>query len=103
ILNVGSGQVLLLDADEATLSGQVFLGAGGQLLSLNGISLAVGAALTASGNSSVIGPFINKGIVIGPSTTGQLLTFDDPVTGPGIFSGNIRFANGVSVVGSAPV
>jgi T5SS/PEP-CTERM-associated repeat protein len=102
-LNVASSQVLLLDADQAILSGQVILGDGGKLLAINGISLASGATLAATGNASVVGKFTSAGIVIGPAGAGQLLTFENDVTGPGLFTGNIHFANGITVTGNAPV
>jgi fibronectin-binding autotransporter adhesin len=93
-LNVGSNNVLLSDADPAQLGVSTTLGPGGRLTSVNGITLGNGKSVTASATASgsISGTFVNNGTVTGPTTAGQMLTFNNNVSGTGFFEGNLRFA-----------
>jgi len=92
-LEVGSNQVLLQSATLATPGSVVTLGAGGQLAAVNGLWLAAGRRLEFSGSASVLGGFVNDGLVSGSDGT---LTFLNDVSGSGSFAGDIVFHAGFS-------
>ena len=50
--------------------------------------------LTATGNATVNGNFVNNGVVNGPTGAGQLLTFTQFVDGAGTTTGNTEYAGG---------
>jgi T5SS/PEP-CTERM-associated repeat protein len=91
VLEVGTQQVLLNDADLAELGGRITLEAGGRLASVNGIHLGADGVLTAAGSATVQGRFVNEGAVL---IDGGTLTFVDAVEGRGTFGGAIAFAAG---------
>jgi autotransporter-associated beta strand protein len=95
-LEVGSHLVQLLDADKAELGAATTLAAGGRLTALNGIELGAGGALTATGPAEIDGDFTNLGTVNGPTAIGQYLAFADDVDGPGGYTGNVAFSDGLS-------
>jgi T5SS/PEP-CTERM-associated repeat protein len=92
-LGVGGGQVVLLSAGPATPGEQVLLGQGGQLVAANGLLLSAGRSLSFTGQSSVLGAFVNDGLVAGTAGT---LSFLNDVSGSGDFIGDIVFRAGFS-------
>jgi autotransporter-associated beta strand protein len=106
-LNVGSNAVLILSADAAILGSQTNIGAGGSLTTLNGAqlgnptSLDTSKVLTAIGNATINGNFVNNGLVNGPTGSGQELTFTQAVQGAGSTTGNVEYA-GSYKVGNSP-
>ncbi len=72
-LNVGSNAVLLVSSDAVILGSQTNLGNGGSLTTLNGAqlgnatSLDASKVLTATGNATINGDFVNNGVVNGPT------------------------------------
>ena len=100
-LNVGTNQVIILDANAANLGNSTNLGAGGLLQALNGSALSLGETLTATGDTTVTGDFLNDGTVNGPVGPGEFLTFHDDVTGSGNYTGSILFDDNFSP-GSSP-
>lgn len=105
-LNVGSNNVLLLDADVAELGELTTIGAGGKLVSLNGMRLGPAASvdpmlvLDVLAEATVDGAFRNNGTVNGPGGS-DWLTFVDDVTGAGSYTGNICFSDDYSPGNSA--
>ena len=106
-LNVGSNAVFLVQSDTAILGSQTNLSAGGSLTTLNGAQLGnptsqdTSKVLTATGNATINGNFVNNGIVNGPTGTGQELKFTQAVQGAGSTTGNIEYA-GSYQVGNSP-
>ncbi len=100
-LNVGGNAVVLLSSDTAILGSQTNLGNGGSLTTLNGAQLGNAGSvdpskvLTASGNATVNGNFVNNGVVNGP-TGGQELTFTQAVAGAGATTGDVEYAGSYS-------
>jgi hypothetical protein len=91
---VAAGATLLIqDADSAQLGHTTTLGAGGRLVSVNGVTLGSSQTLSASGAASIDGNFANQGTVHGPGGTAQLVFLDD-VSGGGSYTGNITFSDG---------
>jgi hypothetical protein len=90
-LQTGGHQVVLLDADLAALGVATLLSDGGQLATVNGALLGADSVLLASGTTSVQGRFVNFGLV---QSDALPLSFIDDVSGPGQFSGNVRFLAG---------
>jgi T5SS/PEP-CTERM-associated repeat protein len=87
-LQLNGQQVVLLDADLAELGGNVQIGTGGRLASVNGTWLTPGAMLWSSVGSVVQGSFVNDGTV---HSQGGPLTFTDAVGGSGSFAGDVHF------------
>ena len=87
-LNIGNNALVILSADTAILGSQTNLGVGGSLTALNGLQLgnpsSVDATkvLTATGNAQINANFVNNGVVNGPTSIGQELTFTKPSPGP---------------------
>lgn len=94
-LDVRSGDVSLLDADQAELGSSTTLD-GGTLTSTNGILLGAGETLTGSG--TVNNAFENLGTVTGQNAG---LTFTGIVEGDGDFLGDVTF-DGVYSPGNSP-
>ncbi len=96
-LNVGGNAVVIASSDAAILGSQTTIGPGGSLTTLNGAqlgnpsSLDATKVLTAAGNATVNGNFINNGLVNGPTAAGQQLTFTQFVKGAGSTTGNILY------------
>jgi len=97
-IHAAGGTLTLGDANSA--SGFAFGGAirlaSGATLSLqdaDGAELLAGGTLSAAGNASVDGRFVNQGQVNGPSGDARL-TFLDDVSGEGHFTGNVLFSDG---------
>jgi hypothetical protein len=95
------GTLVLGDANAA--NGFVFSGAvtlaDGATLSLHdsdGATLQPGGNVTALGNATIDGAFVNQGHVVGPGAMGEFLAFVDDVTGAGSYAGNILFSDGFS-------
>lgn len=95
-LNVNGNTVTLQDADRAQLGVQTNLGAGGRLIAANGMTLAAGRSITATGSAVIDGAFTNGGTVNGPTGGGQFLTFAGDVDGTGNYTGNVLFSDGFS-------
>lgn len=89
--------VLLLDADSAGLGSTTTLGAGSSLVTLNGVTLPSTGTISASASASISGELTTSGNIAGPTTAGEWLTLEDPVSGRGNFSGNIRMTDDYSV------
>jgi hypothetical protein len=101
-LNINNAsEVVLLDANRARLGVQTTLSDGSKLTGANGLRVDPGETMTAEGNAFIQGDFYNDGTVDGPSGAGEAFTFDDPVSGPGTFTGNITF-NQTYSPGSSP-
>jgi autotransporter-associated beta strand protein len=103
-LDVGTNDVALRDADTAQLGTSTTIGAGGRLLSSNGITLASGRTVTASTAASarISGKFVNDGTITGPIVAGRELTFDNNVSGIGSYGGNVRFSGNFSPGNGGP-
>ena len=105
-LNVGTNALVILSANTAVLGSQTNLG-GGSLSALNGAQLgnptAVDATkiLTATGNATINANFVNNGVVNGPASSGQELTFTQAVKGAGSTTGNVEYAASYQV-GNSP-
>ena len=84
-LDVGSNQVIILDADRAQLGSLTVLG-GGTLSAANGFTITNGETLSATGDSLVQGVFTNNGVV--DVSAGQTLVFNDDVDGAGNYTGD---------------
>jgi autotransporter-associated beta strand protein len=101
-LNIGGNALVILASDTAILGTQTNLDDGGSLTTLNGsqlgnpTSLDTSKVLTALGNATINGDFVNNGVVHGPSGLGQLLTFTQFVKGAGNTTGNIEYAGSYS-------
>ena len=101
-LNVGANAVVIMSSDKIILGGQTNLADGGSLTTLNGAQLGNASSLdatkvlTASGNVTVNGDFINNGVVHGPDGLLQWLTFTQDVKGAGSTTGNIFYAGSYS-------
>jgi len=92
LIEVEAGRTLALhSAGVAPIGSQTLLGEGATLLSVNGVVMGAGERLEAGGNARVVGDFRNNGSVVGPAGDGQLLTFNDDVSGAGTFAGKVRF------------
>ena len=102
-LDTGGNQVIILDADAANLGVNTNLGPGGLLQALNGSAIALGETVTATGNATITGDFLNDGTVNGPAGLGEFLTLHDDVTGSGSgnYTGSILFDDNFSP-GSSP-
>ena len=106
-LDVGGNAVILLSSDTAILGSQTNLGAGGSLTTLNGAQLGNPSSmdstkvLTATGNATINGNFVNNGVVNGPTGSGQELTFTQFVKGAGSTTGNVEYAASYKV-GNSP-
>ena len=106
-LNVGGNAVVIFSADTAILGSQTNLGPGGSLTALNGVQLGNATSvdatkvLTATGNATINGNFVNNGVVNGPTGSGQELKFTQAVKGAGSTTGNIEYA-GSYHVGNSP-
>ncbi len=100
-LAVDSNIVQLLASGQALLGASTTLSAGGELIAdgASGMSIAAGQTLTASGSATIIGQVQNNGLINGPAT-GQL-SFNDPVTGLGLFTGNLSFARTFDLGGAS--
>ncbi len=104
-LNVGGNNVLLMSAGTVQLGAATNLAAGGRLDTFNGAQLGPASSvdpaqtLTASGNATVVGNFINNGAVIGPASPASL-TFDYAVTGSGSFQGNVQLLSSYTLSGA---
>ena len=85
-LDVGSNQVVILDADRAQLGSSTTLGSGGTLGAMNGFDLTSGETLFATGDSLIQGQFTNNGVV--DVAAGQTLIFNDDVDGAGSYTGD---------------
>jgi hypothetical protein len=102
MLNIGGNAVAICSADQAILGSQTNLSEGGSLTTLHGArlgnatSLDVTKILTATGNATVNGNFVNNGLVQGPNGSGQELTFTQFVKGAGSTTGNIEYAGSYS-------
>ena len=100
-LNVGGNAVVILSADKAILGSQTNLNEGGSLTTLHGSQLGYATTvdttkiLTATGNATINGDFVNNGIVNGPAGD-QWLTFTQDVKGGGNMTGNIKYAGSYS-------
>ena len=101
-LNVGRHAVVILSLDTAILGSQTNLDDGGSLTTLHGAqlgnhsSLDASKVLSATGNVTINGDFINNGLVHGPSDPGQWLAFTQDVSGEGSTTGNISYLGGYS-------
>ena len=101
-LNVGGNAVVILSADAAILGTQTNLGNGGSLTTLHGAQLGNSSSsdatkvLTATGNATINGNFVNNGVVNGPTGSGKLLTFTQAVKGAGSTTGNIEYQGSYS-------
>ena len=95
-LNLGSNQVVLLDANEVLLGVETILEPGGRLVTANGASLPNGSEIVATGPALIDGNFRNNGIARGPSAPNEFLVFNDNVNGAGSYRGRIRFLQGFS-------
>ncbi len=84
-------RLVLMSAARVDLGSLAKLEAGSQLQTFNGAQLMPGALLRANGNATVLGRFANLGQVEGPTDPGTALSFNDDVSGPGRFGGNVRF------------
>ncbi len=84
-INAGANQLVLLDADLASLGVATTLDAGGSINAPNGTQLPVAAMLSVTGPATIDGAFQNDGSV--DVAAGQTLTFNDPVNGGGGFPG----------------
>jgi hypothetical protein len=91
-LNIGGNAVILRDANTANLGALTTVSTGGSLTSSNGITLAVGDVVTASGAADINGDFVNLGTVNG-ATGSDFLNFTGAVTGTGNYTGNIQFSD----------
>ncbi len=101
-LQVGSRAVVILSSDAAVLGSQTSLADQGSLTTINGARLGNASSvdatkvLSAVANSTINGNFINNGLVNGPTTLAEWLTFTQDVTGAGSTTGNIRYAGSYS-------
>lgn len=86
-----SSRLVLVSGGIVTLPGTVTLEAGSQLQTLFVGQLPSDAALEAKGTAGVLGRFVNFGQVKGPTDSAAALSFNDDVSGPGSFTGNVRF------------
>ncbi len=88
----------ILSSDTAILGRQTNIGPGGSLTALNGAllgnpsSVDATKVLTATGNATINANFVNNGVVNGPTTSGQELTFTQAVQGAGSTTGNVEYA-----------
>lgn len=87
----GDGLIVLLSATQTRLGHATTLEQGARLSAPNGLLLAEGSTLTATGNARIDGDFENQGLVSGPSAAGETLVFYNNVTGAGDFSGTVLF------------
>jgi autotransporter-associated beta strand protein len=101
-LVIGANAVILLSGDRAILGSQTMLAAGGSLTTLSGAqlgnptSLDVTKLLTATGEATINGDFINNGAIFGPTAVGQWLRCTQDVQGAGSTSGNIAYLGAYS-------
>ena len=106
-LNIGGNALVILSADTAILGSQTNIGPGGSLTALNGVQLGNPSSvdstkvLTATGNATINGNFVNNGVVNGPTGSGQELTFTQFVKGAGSTTGNVEYAASYKV-GNSP-
>lgn len=97
IVNVREASTLLIqNAGRAALGQSTVLFAGSRLVSVNGLELPSGALLSASGPATIEGAFRNRGVVLGPATPGQAITFLGDVDGAGQFFNEVVFHAGFS-------
>jgi len=106
-LNVSGNAVVLVSNDAAILGSQTNLSNGGSLTTLHGAQLGnpktvdATKVLTAVGDGTVNGDFVNNGIVNGPHGAEQWLTFTQDVKGAGATTGNIHYGGSYSM-GNSP-
>lgn len=98
-LTVASGASVQLDAlDLAQLGSSTRLSRGAVLAAANGMALGAGETLTASGEATVQGRFVNDGQVTARKSGASpgLLTLTGDVSGAGQFSGDFSFLGGLN-------
>jgi autotransporter-associated beta strand protein len=101
-LQIGSYAVVIMSSDSVILGTSTAIANQGSLTTLNGARLGNPTSvdstkvLTATGNATINGDFVNNGQVNGPSTSGQWLTFTQDVTGAGSTTGNVNYAGSYS-------
>jgi hypothetical protein len=106
-LSIDGNAVVLLSSDSAVLGSQTNLSDGGSLTTLHGVQLGGASSidatkvLTATGDATVNGDFINNGLVRGPTGSGAWLMFTQDVKGAGSTTGNVLYTGSYSPGNSA--
>ncbi len=101
-LNAGGNAVAIFSSSTAVLGSQTNIDEGGSLTTLNGAQLGNPASLdatkvlTATGNATINGNFVNNGVVNGPTGAGEQLAFTQFVKGAGSTTGNIEYQGSYS-------
>jgi hypothetical protein len=81
---------------EDTANATLNLLSGVTLTATNGTTILPNGILNVPAGAELAGPLTNNGTLNGPNAPGQFLTFDDPVSGSGVFNGNMQFNNVIS-------